>query len=163
MTGQTKATKWSFPTRIMFIWITHTRLILRSRFYWATRFSDERKIFGFTPNNLPQNAETSLDRDGNPFEGKADKEWLGAYGLSAQIWSEIVRTDEEMEYRLFPRLFSVAERAWHQAAWEQDYLKGKSYKAGVTHHVDAKAQNKDWICFANIPGSRELAKMEKPV
>ncbi len=35
------------------------------------------------------------------------------------------RTDEEMEYRLFPRLFSVAERAWHQAAWEQDYLKEK--------------------------------------
>ncbi|HFP9303501.1 TPA: beta-N-acetylhexosaminidase [Raoultella planticola] len=130
-------------------------------FYWATRFSDERKIFGFAPNNLPQNAETSLDRDGNPFEGKADKEWPGAYGLSAQIWSEIVRTDEEMEYRLFPRLFSVAERAWHQAAWEQDYLKGKSYKAGVTHHVDAKAQNKDWIRFANILGSRELAKMEK--
>ncbi|HHG8773360.1 TPA: beta-N-acetylhexosaminidase [Raoultella planticola] len=130
-------------------------------FYWATRYSDERKIFAFAPDNLPQNAETSLDRDGNAFAGKSDKNWPGANGLSAQIWSEIVRTDDEMEYRLYPRLHAVAERAWHRAAWEQDYQKGRTYKAGVTHHVDERALTADWTRFANILGQRELAKLDK--
>ncbi|MCP6484551.1 family 20 glycosylhydrolase, partial [Klebsiella pneumoniae] len=44
-----------------------------SGYYWGTRFSDERKIFSFAPDNLPQNAETSVDRDGNAFSAKSDK------------------------------------------------------------------------------------------
>ncbi|MGL6619874.1 hypothetical protein ACSZN6_21820, partial [Aeromonas hydrophila] len=31
-------------------------------YYWATRFNDTRKVFAFAPENLPQNAETSVDR-----------------------------------------------------------------------------------------------------
>jgi hypothetical protein len=41
-------------------------------YYWGTRFSDERKIFAFAPDNLPQNAETSTDRDGKYFTAKSD-------------------------------------------------------------------------------------------
>ncbi len=40
-------------------------------YYWGTRFSDERKIFSFAPDNMPQNAETSVDRDGNHFSAKS--------------------------------------------------------------------------------------------
>ncbi|VTR24794.1 Chitobiase precursor [Serratia fonticola] len=83
-------------------------------YYWGTRFSDEQKIFSFAPNNLPQNAETSVDRDGNHFTAKSDKPWPGAYGLSAQLWSEVVRTDQQMEYMIYPRAVSLAERAWHR-------------------------------------------------
>ncbi|MGY5957857.1 beta-N-acetylhexosaminidase [Kosakonia sp. BK9b] len=132
-----------------------------SGYYWGTRFSDERKIFSFAPDNMPQNAETSVDRDGNPFSAKSDKPWPGAYGLSAQLWSEVVRTDAQMEYMIYPRLVSVAERAWHRAAWEQDYKAGREYKGGETHLVDVKALDKDWMRFANLLGHRELAKMEK--
>ncbi|ROW55231.1 beta-N-acetylhexosaminidase, partial [Cronobacter malonaticus] len=76
------------------------------------------------------NAETSVDRDGNAFSAKSDKPWPGAYGLSAQLWSEVVRTDKQMEYMMYPRLLAVAERAWHRAAWEQDYQAGREYKGG---------------------------------
>lgn len=132
-----------------------------SGYYWGTRFSDERKIFSFAPDNMPQNAETSLDRDGNPFNAKSDKPWPGAYGLSAQLWSEVVRTDNQMEYMIYPRMIAVAERAWHRAGWEQDYQAGREYKGGETHLVDVKALDKDWARFANLLGHRELAKLDK--
>lgn len=130
-------------------------------YYWGTRFSDERKMFSFAPNNLPQNAETSVDRDGKPFSARSDKPWPGAWGLSAQLWSETVRTDEQMEYMIFPRLFAVAERAWHRAEWEQEYQPGREYVGGVTQRVDRAALNRDWQRFANLLGQRELAKLDR--
>lgn len=128
-------------------------------YYWGTRFSDERKLFAFAPNNLPQNAETSVDRDGNVFAAKSDKEWPGAYGVSGQLWSEVVRTDDQMEYMIYPRMLPLAERAWHRAGWELDYQKGKEFKGGETHFVDKDALHKDWVRFANIVGQRELPKL----
>ena len=46
---------------------------------------------------------------------------INVSGIQAQLWSELVRSPEIMQYMLFPRLAAVAERAWHQAAWEPDY------------------------------------------
>jgi hexosaminidase len=130
-------------------------------YYWATRFSDEAKVFSFAPNNMPQNAETSVDRDGNHFSAKSDKPWPGVHGISGQSWNETVRTDEQMEYLIFPRVLPLAERAWHRAPWEQDYKAGREYIGGETHHVDTKALSTDWQRFANIMGQRELAKLDK--
>jgi len=130
-------------------------------YYWGTRFNDERKMFSFAPDNMPQNAETSVDRDGNYFSAKSDKPWPGAYGISAQLWSETVRTDEQMEAMIFPRAISVAERGWHRAAWEQTYQAGREYKGGETHHVDQAELSRDWQRYANLLGQRELAKMDK--
>jgi len=134
---------------------------LERGYYWGTRYTDERKMFSFAPNNLPQNAETSVDRDGNFFDAKSDKAWPGAFGLSAQLWSETVRTDEQMEWMIFPRVISVAERGWHQADWEQDYQPGREYKGGETQHVDRAALDRDWQRYANLLGQRELKKMDK--
>ncbi|TEA27069.1 beta-N-acetylhexosaminidase [Candidatus Schmidhempelia bombi] len=131
-----------------------------SGYYWATRFNDERKIFSFAPNNLPQNAETSLDRDGNKFSAKGTQPWPGAYGLSAQIWTEDIRSDEKMDYMTFPRLLAVAERAWHQADWELAYQHDREFKAGETHYIDQHALLNDWNHFANLVGQRELAKLD---
>lgn len=130
-------------------------------YYWATRYSDEAKVFSFAPNNLPQNAETSVDRDGNFFTAKSDKPWPGATGISAQLWSETVRTDAQMDAMIFPRLLSVAERAWHRAAWEQDYEPGREYIGGETSHVDHDALRADWNRFANLVGKRELARLDR--
>ncbi len=134
---------------------------LERGYYWGTRFNDERKIFGFAPDNLPQNAETSVDRDGNFFSAKSEKPWSGAYGISAQLWSETVRTDAQMEHMIYPRLFAVAERSWHRASWEQDYKAGQEYAGGKTHLVDLQARLNDWQRFANLLGQRELAKLDK--
>jgi hexosaminidase len=134
---------------------------LESGYYWATRYSDERKIFSFAPNNLPQNAETSVDRDGHQFSAKGETDWPGAYGLSAHLWSEAVRTDNQVEYMIYPRLLSVAERAWHRAEWELDYQKQKEFKGGETTFVNLSALHNDWTRFANLLGQRELAKIDK--
>ncbi|MBC8951950.1 beta-N-acetylhexosaminidase [Xenorhabdus sp. PB62.4] len=130
-------------------------------YYWATRFNDEAKIFSFAPNNMPQNAETSVDRDGNRFNTDSNKRWPGAYGMSGLSWSETVRTDEQMEYMIYPRLLPLAERAWHQANWELNYQQGREYKGGITHYVETDVLNRDWERFANLMGQRELTKLDK--
>ncbi|PMN67435.1 beta-N-acetylhexosaminidase [Enterovibrio norvegicus] len=129
-------------------------------YYWATRATDTRKMFGFAPENLPQNAETSVDRDGNGFNGKGTVDHNeGFYGLSAQLWSETVRTDEQYEYMVFPRVIAAAERAWHKADWESDYQVGKSFNLD-TNFVNKDAQLQDWTRFANVMGQREMAKLD---
>ncbi|PMH44509.1 beta-N-acetylhexosaminidase [Vibrio sp. 10N.286.49.B3] len=129
-------------------------------YYWATRATDTRKMFGFAPENLPQNAETSLDRDGNGFTGEGTVESKPFYGLSAQLWSETVRTDEQYEYMVFPRVLAAAERAWHKASWENDYKVGVQYSQ-ESNLVDKEAHLADWTNFANAMGQRELAKLER--
>jgi len=130
-------------------------------YYWATRATDTRKMFTFAPENLPQNAETSVDRDGNGFEGKGTMEVIKPfYGLSAQLWSETVRTDEQYEYMVFPRVLAAAERAWHEARWENDYKVDKPYSL-KSIYVNDKQLHADFQRFANVIGQRELAKLEK--
>ena len=131
-----------------------------SGYYWAARFNDERKIFSFAPDNLPQNAETSFDRNGDVFTAKGTMDWPGAYGLSAQIWTENIRTDDKMAYMAYPRLLSVAERAWHKADWETNYQKDRQFQQGETHYVDQQKLFNDWNQFANLIGQRELAKLD---
>lgn len=132
-----------------------------SGYYWATRASDEQKVFSFAPDNLPQNAETSVDRDGNQFTAKSDKPWPGIYGLSGQLWSEAVRTDDQVEYMLFPRILPLAERAWHKAEWENDYQAGREYVGGKTQHVSQQNLANDWARFATIVGVKELPRLDR--
>ena len=129
-------------------------------YYWATRYTDSQKIFKYSPNNLPQNAETSKDRDGNNFAVKSETENLGYNGISGQLWSEVVRTDAQFEYMVFPRLLPLAERAWHKASWELNYVKDREFKGGETNFVDIQEQQAQWVEFANILGQRELAKID---
>ena len=129
-------------------------------YYWATRATDTRKMFSFAPENMPQNAETSLDRDGNGFSGSTDVIAEPFYGLSAQLWSETVRDDEQYEYMVFPRVLAAAERAWHKGDWENDVKAGVEYSQD-TRRVDKAQLNNDYNRFANLLGQRELAKLEK--
>ena len=129
-------------------------------YYWATRATDTRKMFSFAPENLPQNAETSVDRDGNGFNGVGGVEGKAFHGLSAQLWSESVRNDEQYEYMVFPRVLAAAERSWHKADWENDYKAGVEYSL-ETNLVNKQALTDDWTRVANIIGQRELTKLEK--
>ena len=128
-------------------------------YYWATRATDTRKMFGFAPENLPQNAETSLDRDGNGFTSKGTVKSKGFYGLSAQLWSETVGNDKQYEYMVFPRVLAAAERAWHKGEWENEYQVGVEYSQD-SNHVNKKALHNEWQRFANVLGQRELAKLD---
>lgn len=129
-------------------------------YYWAARDVDTKKVFSFAPENLPQNAETSLDRDGNPFSAMSTAAQVSYKGIQGQLWSETIRSDQQFEYMAFPRLLALAERAWHRADWELDYQADRAFEGNVTEHVDTAALALDWNRFANVLGQKELAKLD---
>ncbi|ACA85603.1 family 20 glycosylhydrolase [Shewanella woodyi] len=146
-------------------------------YYWASRNTNERKLYGFMPDNLPANAEQWTDIQGQPFEVD-DTEKLddsgkrisgpiaqgkGFAGLQGQIWSETLRSDELVEYMTFPRLLILAEKAWHKASWEVPYqYTGAVYNQTTeffTQEMRA-SQAKQWAVIANTLGQKELIKLD---
>ncbi|NND91618.1 MAG: family 20 glycosylhydrolase [Granulosicoccus sp.] len=128
-------------------------------YYWATRYTDTRKVFGFAPENLPQNAETSVDREGLDWNATGDTPNEGFLGMQGMLWSETVRTPEQFDYMLFPRLIALAERAWSRATWELDYNPGQNY-SGTTDWVDKAALTRDYAGFSAALTRKELRKLD---
>lgn len=65
-------------------------------------------------------------------------------GLSGQIWAETIRSFEQIEYYLFPKVFGLAERAWNaQPSWALS-PDGKVY-------VDAKRKYNAGIVTYELP------------
>ena len=129
-------------------------------YYWASRATDSYKTFTLAPDNLPQNAEVMPDREGKPFELTSTGPAARIDGMQGQAWGEIMRTDQQFEYMVYPRLLALAERAWHRANWERPYREGERYKLGETDHVDKLALARDWQGFASVVQQRELAKLK---
>ena len=71
--------------------------------------------------------------------------------MQGHLWTEAVRTAEQMYGMIFPRMMALAERAWHKASWED--ISDKKDR-------DAKRDG-DWVEFANALGYRELSRLEK--
>jgi len=71
-------------------------------------------------------------------------------GVEASLWTEMVRTSEQVDYMLFPRLLAVAERAWHKADWQS---------AETSSQMRAR-RFQDWEQFANTVGYKELRNLE---
>jgi len=116
-------------------------------------------VFTFAPENLPQNAETSVDREGNAWSATGDGPNQGFIGMQGQLWSETVRTPEQFDYMIFPRLLALAERAWHKASWENDYQAGVAY-SGSSNLVDKAALEDDFAGFAAALAAKELPKLD---
>lgn len=98
---------------------------------WASRGVDSYQVFGFMPDNLPANAATirNIHAEAKPIEDTpARGVGRSIAGIQAQLWSETIRTDAQMEYMLFPRLLALAERAWAPAPWTPAYQRGLSYQ-----------------------------------
>jgi len=127
--------------------------------YWATRFIDTAKVFAFAPENLPQNAATSVTREGRAWQATGTAAPVTVTGLQGHLWGEVVRSGEQVDYMSFPRLLALAERAWHRAPWEQDYTAGKTYSA-TEGGVDTAALAADYATFAAALGTKELAKLD---
>ncbi|MDO6718155.1 family 20 glycosylhydrolase [Psychrosphaera sp. 1_MG-2023] len=146
-------------------------------YYWAARRLNSRKVFSMMPENLPAHAEYWLDREENPYvaddtkklndDGTIKQQPMGKefkfYGMQGQLWSETVRTDNQASYMIFPRLYALAERAWHKANWELDYnYQGAVYGPDTNHFTKDKrlSQGKDWIRFSNHIGKKTLSKAD---
>ena len=76
---------------------------------------------------------------------------MTSLGMQGHLWSETVRTADQMNAMIFPRMLAMAERAWHKASWE-----------GISDKADRDAKRKeDWVKFANTLGYRELGRLDK--
>lgn len=117
---------------------------------WASRGVDPYQVFGFMPANLPANAATirNIQAEGKAIDDKPVLEpGHRVAGLQAQLWSETIRTDAQVDYMLFPRLLALAERAWSPAPWTPAYQAGASYDWG-DKRVDAAKLKAGWQDFA---------------
>jgi len=121
---------------------------------WASRGVDSFQVFGFMPGNLAANAalipnilaQPKAIADSVPLQpGRA------IAGIQAQLWSETVRRDSQVDYMLFPRLLALAERAWSKPDWEPAYAAGTGY-APNDPRVDRTKLLTGWRDFAGRMG-----------
>jgi hexosaminidase len=129
-------------------------------YYWATRFTSVKKLFAYISGNLPSNAQISKDRMGGDytgaFAGIASLDHPeNIIGLEGPQWGETMRTDDQVDYMVFPRMLALAERAWHRAAWEP------ADGTDVAADIDLPGLAADWERFANVLGYKELPKLGK--
>ncbi len=132
---------------------------LERGYYWAARYTDTKKVFSFAPENLAQNAETSLNRDGSGWSATTGVADPGFHGMQGQLWSETVRTREQLEFMLYPRMIALAERAWHRADWELDGVAGRSFSES-TNFVDDATLARDFALFTQALVRKELPKLD---
>ncbi len=132
--------------------------------YWPSRHVNSRKIFDFMPDNLPVHAQIWRNNEENPFAINDKNGLLPGVkfkGIQGQLWSELVRSDEQVEYMVFPRLIALAERAWHKAQWETPYQAniGKIDQHSKVFNT-AEQRQYDWQAFANTM-PKAMAKLDK--
>ena len=77
---------------------------------------------------------------------------MWATGSTISLWGELIRTQEQAEFMLFPRLLSAAERAWHVADWETLSVDDDDLK---------RRQDADWKRFVQVLASRELPRLDR--
>ncbi|WP_286049534.1 family 20 glycosylhydrolase [Rheinheimera sp. KL1] len=122
-------------------------------YYWAARFTDVAKVFGYMPDDLYANADKT--REGKVIDdletllGKelpALEKPENILGIQGQIWTETIRTPEQLEQMLYPRLLALAERAWYKAEWE-----------GAK--PDTEKRQQDWQRFGWTLTQKELPRL----
>lgn len=128
-------------------------------YYWAARYTDARKVFGYMPDNVYSNADKTRSGavidDLERLVGRALPALTqpqNILGVQGQVWSETIRTAEQLEEMVYPRLLPLAERAWHHANWEADQQQAR---------VDHKARDADWLAFVQVMGQKELPRLAK--
>ena len=92
-------------------------------------FVDEYNSFDMLPYDIYKSVRNDLW--GNPLDinavsnGKTplNKDAIGQIvGMQGQLWAETFRSFEEIEYRCFPKMFGLIERAWNiQPEWSNPY------------------------------------------
>ena len=97
---------------------------------------------------------------GHPYDRKQmylDRDLLtsggqnNVLGIQGQIWCETIRGPQMLEYSVYPKQISLAERAWAaQPKWAQ--------LADLNAHDEAAQQA--WNEFANRLGQRELPRLD---
>lgn len=122
-------------------------------YYWAARATSLRKVFDYLPENLYANADYTRDGEtiknlealvGRPLPALQKPENI--IGMQGAVWTETIRTADQLEPMLYPRMLALAERAWHQAGWEES--------------GESQARRDDYTDFLAALIYRELPRMQ---
>ncbi|WAQ95651.1 HEX-like protein [Mya arenaria] len=141
--------------------------------YWATRFTDTKKVFRFMPESLYDNIFE--DKSGGPLSKveicgedmskctllEKPENVIGIFvcvidtstfvlfvlGMQGALWSETVRTSQNMDYMIYPRLLALAERSWHKASFEDQ-------------SDNIEVFENEWISFSEALGLREFKRLD---
>jgi hexosaminidase len=123
-------------------------------------YVDLRKPFEFIPFDYYRSVR--VDRFGKPldpavFVGKdrlTDYGRSNVVGIQGNLWAETLSAEGRLDYRLVPKLFGLAERAWAKdPAWAQEKDEQKS----------AALFREAWSEFVNVLGKRELPRLVREV
>ncbi|MBU2713373.1 family 20 glycosylhydrolase [Zooshikella harenae] len=126
-------------------------------YYWAG-FVNTRTVFEFAPFDIFKSAWQ--DRMGNPLN---DNQWEDSthlqvdkrsniLGIQGQLWSENIKSAEQLEYLALPKLIALAERAWSkQPVWANEVDREKRFLK----------LNQHWQKFAVRVGSYELPRLDR--
>ncbi len=124
-------------------------------YYWGG-FVDVDKSFYFIPYDYLKN--TKVDRFGNEIDPSvlSGKDKLTDYGKSnilgiqGELWSENIRSANDLEYLAFPKMLGLVERAWAQ---DPEWATTKDPKKANELYQDA------WSIFTNTIAKKELYKL----
>jgi hexosaminidase len=119
-------------------------------------FLDVKKVLSFIPYDYYRNS--TIDYAGRPFpvgyfNGKLQLTSAGRKnitGIQGALWGENIRSSNQMEYMILPRLLALADKAWaKEPQWEMETDTAKS----------ARIYDQYWNTFANQLGKKELRKL----
>ena len=129
-------------------------------YYWGSKNTDLFKVFQFTPDVLPVHQYLWTDRMGKPFtqnsEQVASSEDIA--GIQGQIWTEVIRSPETLEYMIYPRLFALAERAWSPTPWAKQATEALAGKPDAVSAVKEQ-QYAGFSAFAEQLVSYQLKQL----
>jgi len=125
-------------------------------YYWGG-FVNERTVWDFVPYNIFLTAK--LDRMGYPIDPNFDKDKeklnpkfkQNILGIQGQLWAETVKGREAMEYMAFPKIISLAERAWATTPKWVSIAKPEDRQ---------KAMDIEYNKFSNTLAKRDLVRLE---
>jgi hexosaminidase len=144
------------PVTNFYFDLAYEKDVDESGLYWGS-YVDVDKPFYYNPFDHYKTAKE--DPQGNAIDTAIFKNKIrltdygitNIVGLQCQIWSEVVRSPEQLEYMLLPKLIGFAERAWAKTPeW-------------ITETNPAKEETlyqKDWNTFVNQLGQRELPRLD---
>ena len=121
---------------------------------WAT-YADLYQSYTFLPEDFFSSISYSVNGgkiNGEYFDSKARLTEVGKenlVGVKGGTWAETIVSEDQLDYMVFPRIFSLAERAWAPR---------KSYEGEEEFNI--KLFNEDYSTFLNKVSRIELPKIK---
>lgn len=143
------------PVSNMYFDLAYQKSFYEPGYYWGG-YLDVDKPFYFIPFDYYKNATEDINGNKVTQQYFKGKERLTDYGkqnipgIQGLLWSETLKSPEQMEYMLLPKLLALSQRAWSpDPAWttEKDSVMAQTL------------YQQDWSQFVNTVGKREMPRL----